>query len=58
MTRYLSSYFSSDILEQIYKTYVRPNLDFDDIIYHKYEMEITSNITKWLEQTQYLAALA
>ena len=33
--RYLSNYVSRDVLDQIYKLYVRLHLDYDDIIYHK-----------------------
>ena len=58
MIKYLSKYVSRDVLDQMYKLYVRPHLDYGDILYHKHDPEITSNITKWLEQTQYLAALA
>ena len=32
--RYLSSYLSRDVLDQIYKFYVRPHLYYDDIIYY------------------------
>ena len=56
--RYLSKYVSRDVLEQIYKLYVRPHLDYGDIIYHKYDPEYTLELTKKLESTQYSAALA
>ena len=58
MIRYLSKYVSRDILDQIYKLYVRPHLDYGDIIYHKYDPEMRLNFTQRLEQTQYCAALA
>ena len=32
MIRYLSRYFSKDVLDQVYKLYVRPHLDYGDII--------------------------
>ena len=35
--RYLSKYVSRDVLDQMYKLYVRPHLDYGDIIYHKHE---------------------
>ena len=56
--RYLSKYVSRDILDQLYKLYVRPHLDYGDIIYHKYDPDLRLDLTKRLEQTQYSAALA
>ena len=47
-----------DVLDQIYKLYVRPHLDYGDIIYHKYDPEMRLTFTQRLEQTQYSAALA
>ena len=47
-----------DVLDQIYKLYVRPHLDYGDIIYHKYDPEFKLDFTKWHESTQYSAALA
>ena len=45
-------------LNQVYKLYVRPHLDYGDIIYHKYDPDMKLDLTKKLEQTQYSAALA
>ena len=56
--RFLSKYVAHDVLDQIYKLYVRPHLDYGDIIYHKYDPEFKLDFTKWLESTQYSAALA
>ncbi len=56
--KYLSKYVSRFILDQIYKLYVRPHLDYGDIIYHKHDPEPRLDFTKRLEQTQYSAALA
>ena len=56
--RFLSKYVSRDVLDQIYKIYVRPHLDYGDIIYHKYDPEFKLDFTKKLESTQYSAALA
>ena len=58
MIRYLSKYVSRDVLDQIYKLYVRPHLDYGDIIYHKYDPQMHLNFTQRLERTQYCAALA
>ena len=38
---YLSKYVSRDVFDQIYKLYVRPHLDYGDIVYHKYDPEYT-----------------
>ena len=58
MIRYLSRYVSRNVLDQVYKLYVRPHLDYGDIIYHKYDPEMCLSFTQRLEQTQYYAALA
>ena len=58
MIRYPSKYVSRNVLDQIYKLYVRPHLDYGDIIYHRYDPEMRSQFTQALEQTQYSAALA
>ena len=56
--RFLSKYVARDVLDQIYKLYVRPHIDYGDIIYHKYDLEFKLDCTKRLESTQYSAALA
>ena len=58
MIQYLSKYVSRDVLDQMYKLYVRPHLDYGDIIYHKFDTELTLEFTKKLETVQYSAALA
>ena len=52
--RFLSKYASRDILDQMYKLFVRPHLDYGDIIYHDQSMPLSRK----LESTQYQAALA
>ena len=56
--KYISKYVSRNVLDQVYKLYVRPHLDYGDIIYHRYDPEMILNVTTRLEQTQYHAALA
>ena len=56
--RFLSKYVSRDVLDQICKLYVRPHLDYCDIIYHKHDPEFKLYFTKKLESTRYSAALA
>ena len=56
--RYISKYVSRDVLDQMWKLYARPHLDYGDIIYHKHDLDLKLNFTKKLESTQYSAALA
>ena len=56
--RYLSKYVSRNVLDQIYKPYVRPHLDFGDIIYRKHDPDLKLDFPKKLESTQCSAALA
>ena len=63
--KYLSSYVPVKTLDQIYKMYVRPNLDFCDVIYHIPEIDSlfdsSSRLSYWMnriESLQYQAALA
>ena len=55
---YLSNYVSRRVLDQIYKLYVRPHVDYGDKIYHSYDPDMQSTFTHKLEQIQYAAALA
>ena len=54
----LSKYVSRDVSDQVYKLYVRPHLDYGDIIYHRFDPDMKSTIAKNIEQAQYTAALA
>ena len=56
--RYLSKYLSRDVLDQVYKLYVRLHLDYGDIIYHKFDPNMSLDLPTKIEQTQYSAALA
>ena len=58
MIKNLSKYVSRDVLDQVYKLYVRRHLDYGDIIYHRHDPEMILNFTKRIEQTQYSVALA
>ena len=42
----------------MYKLYVRPHLDYGDIIYHRYDPNFSSILMRRLEQVQYTASLA
>ena len=51
-------YVTRDVLDQMYKLYVRPHLDYGDISYHKYDPNFSSSLTTVLESVQYSAAFA
>ena len=55
--RFMSKYLHRDVLDQLYKLYVRPHLDYCDIIYHKHDLDLKLDFTKKLESVQYSAAL-
>ena len=56
--RFMAKYVTRDVLDQMYKLYVRPHLDYGDVIYHRDDPEMNSGLTKRLESVQYSAALA
>lgn len=65
MLRFLSQYLPRQTLNELYKLYVRPHLDYGDVIYHtpqnvcEFSQNITlSNQMEKLESIQYSAALA
>ena len=53
LLKYLSKYVSRKILDLAYKLYVRPHLDYGDVIYHNQR----DDLMKLIEQVQYKAAL-
>ena len=53
LLKYLSKYVSRKVLDLSYKLYVRPHLDYGDIIYHNQR----SDLMNLIEQVQYKAAL-
>ena len=55
--RFMSKYVSRDVLDQMYKLYVRPHLDYGDLICHKDDPEASLSLTKIFESVQYTAAL-
>ena len=65
MIKFLSTYLPHKTVEQLYKSYVRPHLDYGDVIYHvphnqcelNHTTFLTRNMEK-LEQIKYSAALA
>ena len=56
--RHLSRYVARDVVDQVYKLHVRPHLDYGDIIYHRFDPNMSWDMTKKLEQTQYSEPLA
>ena len=55
--RFMARYVTRDVLDQMHKLYVRPYLDYGDVIYHRDDPEMNSGLTKRLESVQYSAAL-
>ena len=53
LMKYLSKYVSRKVLALCYKLYVRPHLDYGDVIYHNQRDDLMTLI----EQVQYKAAL-
>ena len=53
LMKYLSKYVSRKVLDLCYKLYVRPHLDYGDVIYHNQR----EDLMKLVEQVQYKAAL-
>ena len=51
--KYLSKYVSRKVLDLSYKLYVRPHLDYGDVIYHNQRKDLMNLV----EQVQYKAAL-
>ena len=63
MLRFLSKYLSRNTLNELYKLYVRPHLDYGDVIYHMPQKEdnfssLGNHLMEKLESVQYAAALA
>ena len=63
--KYISAYVPIKTLDQIYKMYVRPHLDFCDVIYHVPKIHSVFNssfrlvgLMERIERVQYQAALA
>ena len=48
--RYLFKYVSRDILNFAYKLCGRSHLDYGDILYHRYDLELQLNVTKKLNK--------
>jgi len=53
LLKFLSKYVSRKVLDMAYKLYIRPHLDYGDVIYHNQRMDLMNLI----EQVQYKAAL-
>ena len=65
MIKFLSKYLPRNTLTELYKLYVRPHLDYGDVIYHippkkcdfSQDTSLNNHMEK-LESVQYSAALA
>ena len=65
LLKYLSNYLPTHIVSEFYKLYVRPHLDYGDVVYHTpakicefSQNTILPNLMEKLESVQYSAALA
>ena len=45
MKRYLSKCLARDVLNQLYKLYVRPHLGYGDILYHRNDLDFRLDFT-------------
>ena len=58
MIKFLSTHLPRKNLEQLYKSYVRPHLDYGDVIYHvphsECELSHTPFLTKNMEKLEYI----
>ena len=53
LLKFLSTYVNRNVLDLFYKMYVRPHLDYGDVIFHNQRMDLMDLI----ERVQYKAAL-
>ena len=53
LLKHLSKFESREVLDQTYKLYVRPHLDYGDIVYHTHDPEMHLGFTEQLEQVHY-----
>ena len=53
LLKYLSKYVNRKVLDLSYKLYVRPHLDYGDILFHNQR----TDLMRLIEQIQYKAAL-
>ena len=60
MLKFMSKYLSRSTLSELYKLYVRPYLDYGDVIYHVPQRNdcFGNYLVEKLESVQYSAALA
>ena len=53
LLKFLSKYVNRNVLDTSYKLYVRPHLDYGDVIFHNQRIDLMDLI----ERVQYKAAL-
>ena len=47
----MSRYVTRDVLDQMYKLYVRPHLDYTDVLYHQYDLNFSLSLSTVLAVT-------
>ena len=53
----MSRYVTKDVLDQMYKFYFRPYLNYGDVLYHQYDPNFRLSLTTVIESVQCSAAL-
>ena len=53
--KFMSRYIIRDVLDQMYKLYVRLHLDYGDVLYHQYDPNFSLSLTAVLESAAALA---
>ena len=43
--KFVFRYVTRDVLDQMYKLYVRPHLDYGDVLYHQYDPNLSLSLT-------------
>ena len=56
--KFMSRCVTRDVLDQTYKLYVRPHLDYGDVLYDHYDPKFSLSLTTVLESVQHFAVLA
>ena len=50
--KFMSRYVTRDVLDEMYKLYVRPHLDYGGVLYHQYDPNFCLSLTTVLESVQ------
>ena len=56
-TKFMSRYVTRDVLDQMCKLYVRPHLDYGDVLYHQYDSNFSLSLITVLDLSNVLLLL-